>query len=985
MFLLIKKVINFEDMQPYKTILLLLSIVILTFVSLTSNVFSSDTQCNAACGSGSCKFAFCPSGTVGIGNMDCNGLYVCCCPNMCGTSGPLSGTNYVCRQDGAVGGTFDCLVNDVSTGSRTCSAPDICKGSKVGGWPCQASCGAQGQSCCSGNTCNSGLTCQSGICNPAPTCGAQDQPCCSGNINQCNSGLTCQSGTCKVSGGQVTCTCDHQNQQTLNNGFHCSDSSKNAFCSVDQVCTLPSSQTWIWPNYPCAPSSGTSGYDHYLSITVTDVTTGQSLPTMEKPDYMGGQRCSSNRLQINSGDQVRVDYVLYNRDGTRDNSNPTINLDVGNCGAAGGGAFRNNIRGGSVTLSQSDLTTIFQASGGSSLFLNYKDSSGKTLGTSAEAFLQLPSGGTTGNCTNPHPSSSGTDTYGVRLCRSDYNSCSWSGTDNVQVSAADANGNIQVTFTSQSATAVNIWVTNGRIIQVNSNYMGLYGYFILPGICDNVNTADECIPSLLVNDGAGNNFASNLGSGFIASASSNGAISLNNPVRALMPLNFDNRQAAMTIVPSCIVQGGDCTNAPNIILYYQLYYDTGTNAGVSSWCDATAGNLCSAQHASYTGCTGNVPNTPGQPDNIFTNSEICIRSGSGAVAGNACWHYPWEIYPNLWTPLSISSQGATSSTSSTSSTSTTSISPISTSSTTSTTSSTSTSSTSSTTTTTPTIQPLILTCPACYANSACSCSISSNSCNNGAWFAKNLNSNPLPQINITTIPPYTVYFYPNQTGTVNATAQCFDIFPNNRTNSTTVTVQNPFLVCPSTCAVNSACTCTVNNCNSGLFLAVFNNTALSTQPFSTNPYTATFTPTQIGTVSAIATCDNPLLPSVKANIQIVGIGNVTTTTTTQIISGSFTHSGFRCVQGGNRWTCTINYNNQAGQSVFIFYDLFNAGKRTDSKSSTVNTGSGVSSVIFDCVSEGPGTYSVTVKAYLTETRANPIDWSTTSETQTITC
>ena len=176
------------------------------------------------------------------------------------------------------------------------------------------------------------------------------------------------------------------------------------------------------------------------------------------------------------------------------------------------------------------------------------------------------------------------------------------------------------------------------------------------------------------------------------------------------------------------------------------------------------------------------------------------------------------------------------------------------------------------------------------------------------------------------------------------------------------------------------------NCNSGLFLAVFNNTTLSIQPFSTNPYTATFTATQIGTVTAIATCDNPLLPSVKANIQIVGIGNVTTTTTTQIISGSFTHSGFRCLQVGSRWTCTINYNNQLSQAAVVFFDLFNLGKRLDSKTVTVSIGSGVSSpVIFDCGLEGAGTYSITFKVYQTETRVNPIDWSTSQEAQSITC
>ena len=991
-------------------VLIFLVIGIFAFVSISFAV-SAGSQCDQFCGIGpSCFLGWCPGGLVRIGEVDCGALRACCCPNRCADSSdhPLSGTNYVCQagQDGKVGGCFDCLVNGVSTGSRCCSADqkDICKGSKLGGWPCQA---AQAQ------------------------CGSQGQPCCSSG-QACTGNLICQGGTCQPStGGQITCTCDNPNQPAPNNHYSCSDSSKNAWCESNKVCS--SSSTWTWPNYPCTvqvtctcdspnnannnhytcpsdttksgncgsgtvcsssstwtwpnvPCTPSASWNHYLRITVTD---GSNSITMDKPDYMGGQRCSPNTLQVNSQDQVTVNWVLYKKDGTQETGSPVINLDVGNCGAAGGGGFT-TVTGatGSHTFSQSELSNIFSSMVGSSLFLNYKDPSGNTLGTSAEVFLQLPSVSTPTGCSNPYPSSSGTDTYGVRLCRSDYNSCSWSGTDNVQVGAADSNGNIQVTFTSQSAFAVNVWTTNGRIVHINSNYVGAYGYATAE-VCDQINTADQCNPSTLVkNSNANYDFASNLQHGFIGSSSNINDVSLGNPVRSLNPLYFVNGQASMTIVPTCIVQGGDCTDAPNIILYYQLYYDTGTNAGVSSWCDTTAGNLCSAQHASYTGCTGNLQNVAGQPDSIQTNSELCIRSGSGAVVGNACWHYPWEIYPNLWTPLSISSQGATTSTTtSTSSTSTTSIPPVSTSSTSSTTSTSST----STTTTTPTIQSLAISCSPCYANSACNCSIPSNSCNNGGWFVKNLNGNPLPVSNVSTIPPYSVYFFPNQTGTVNVTASCMDAFPNNRTNSTTVTVQNPFLVCPPTCTVNTACTCTVNNCNSGLFLALFNNTAISVQTFSANPYTAAFTPTQIGNVTVVATCNNPLLPSVTASISIIGNVTTTTTTSTPPVQGSFTHSNFKCLRGtdNTKWTCSISYSNQVGQPAFVFFDLFNvAGKRLDSKSVTASpttVGSAVAAQIFDCSIEGLGTYSVTFKVYQTETRVSPIDWSNSLETQTVSC
>jgi hypothetical protein len=290
----------------------------------------------------------------------------------------------------------------------------------------------------------------------------------------------------------------------------------------------------------------------------------------------------------------------------------------------------------------------------------------------------------------------------------------------------------------------------------------------------------------------------------------------------------------------------------------------------------------------------------------------------------------------------------------------------------------------STTTTTSTVQQLIITCPTCFANTACSCSIPSNSCGSGEWIAQNLNNNPLPTINITTIPPYTVYFFPNQTGTVNVTAHCFDV-TNPRSNSTTVTVQNPVLVCPASCAPSSSCTCTVNNCNSGLFLATSSasNAVIAVQPFSTNPYSATFTAPQTGVVNVVATCDNPLLPSAKAIIQI---GGTSTTTSTSVVPGAFTHSNFRCLQVGNKWTCTISYNNQVGQAASLVYFLFSQNAYKNSKSVTISSGSGVSSpVVFDCGVEGSGTYSVSLKVYLSDLRINPIDWSLSTETQTVSC
>ncbi len=398
-------------------------------------------------------------------------------------------------------------------------------------------------------------------------------------------------------------------------------------------------------------------------------------------------------------------------------------------------------------------------------------------------------------------------------------------------------------------------------------------------------------------------------------------------------------------------------------------------------------NYCLVANANNAGCWGTrgycyISGGTGTGCLMVANPRTGDATGTVCQShgGNVCSPNPTGNIvdqQNTYGPWYCSNTGqATASSSTTSSTTTTG--------TGGTTSSTSSTSSTSTTTTTPTIQPLAITCPTCFANTACSCSIPSNSCGLGGWIVQNLNNNPLPLINITTIPPYTVYFFPNQTGTVNVTTSCFDS-ANPRSNSTTVSVQQPLLVCPQTCAPNSQCSCTVNGCSSGLFLATstLSNAVISVLPFTSNPYTATFNAPSSGSVNVVTTCDNPLLPSAKATIQI---GTTTGTTSPTIPPGAFTHSNFRCLQVANKWTCTLNYNNQVGQVASLVYSIFSQNKYADAKSVTVGTGSGVSSpVIFDCGIEGSGTYSVSFKVYLTDLRNNAIDWSLSTEAQTISC
>jgi len=75
----------------------------------------------------------------------------------------------------------------------------------------------------------------------------------------------------------------------------------------------------------------------------------------------------------------------------------------------------------------------------------------------------------------------------------------------------------------------------------------------------------------------------------------------------------------------------------------------------------------------------------------------------------------------------------------------------------------------------------------------------------------------------------------------------------------------------STCDVGSTCTCTVSGCNSGLWL-VRNTTyppAIETKSSNLPPMSISFTPTAVGSLEAIAICDNPV-QTFKANIDVRG-------------------------------------------------------------------------------------------------------------------
>jgi hypothetical protein len=69
--------------------------------------------------------------------------------------------------------------------------------SGCGGDKPPASCGAEGQACCTGSACNTGQSCQSGTCQASPVaCGDLAHACCAGDT--CHDPLVCRSGTCQA-------------------------------------------------------------------------------------------------------------------------------------------------------------------------------------------------------------------------------------------------------------------------------------------------------------------------------------------------------------------------------------------------------------------------------------------------------------------------------------------------------------------------------------------------------------------------------------------------------------------------------------------------------------------------------------------------------------------------------------------------------------------------------------------------------------------
>lgn len=906
---------------------------------------------------------------------------------ICGQSGftPTSDWKFVCNQNGQKGGCFNCYYQNSAqpSGSQCCdintNPPEVCNGPTVGYYPC-------GQ--------------------PAVTSGPT------------SISISAQPSNQQYCGQQVNF------YVTVNFG---QAGTYNLYMQVFGLQTgTAGGKIGLAQGFQQYAAGTTQQFYHFFAMWCENVRVHFSFED-QSGNVLAQQDVNMNTLSSTScsttGSALSLNPIKVSPSGsftataTYDQNCIGKNVAIGLSGCGNGQLSVTGTLTGSNQFSKS-LTA--PSSEGTYTYYACVDPTGSgTYQQGGSATIQVGTGTGTGTggvpttCSNAYTSS-----YGNQLCMSTA-TCSWQGTDNVQVGQPDANGNLPVTFTSQYANGVNVFVVYGKIITVPSgsvpNYAGAVGSS--KDICGPLTDTNNCNPDLIahiVDNGKIFDYCTNKQNGYFFSTSTT-PISTNSPARALMPLYLNSGNggnggtATITISPNCNVNN-PCQQNPTgaITLYYQFYHDSGNNNNVQSWCNPSAGSgdKCSTTgcNGQYTGCTAN-----GQ---IFTNSILCIHNdltSTAASNGYACWHYPWEVYPNLWQTLNVAPQGGTGTCGAANQACCTSGTacgagltcqnnvcqttvapppppppppPV-----TSTTTATTPITTSTTTTTPTTTLPLIINCNTCIVNSQCQCSIDSSSCNNGFFTAQNVQGSPLSAQIGNFIPPYQISFNPNQTGSVNVTARCFDPFPGTRANSTTVPVLNQFLICPSSANVNIPTSCQVNNCNSGYIQAVENNALLAQSPFASSPFTLAFTATSVGTVNVTAFCQNPVIPFATATIPVV-TGVSPPPITQPPATGTFTGVNFQCSPKiGTQITCSFTYTNKftnalgQPQDVIVQFNFANNGvveQNVQGSPVTAGPGTNIAQITFDCSLHNSGTYVVSWKAYADESRTNPIAWSTNS-------
>jgi hypothetical protein len=160
-------------------------------------------------------------------------------------------------------------------------------------------------------------------------------------------------------------------------------------------------------------------------------------------------------------------------------------------------------------------------------------------------------------------------------------------------------------------------------------------------------------------------------------------------------------------------------------------------------------------------------------------------------------------------------------------------------------------------------QGISLNCDECSLGTTCKCSIS-GSCNSGIWLLTSKNK-ALSNSILSDIPPFNISYMPVKAGVVDVKAVCFDQPVVKRAQ---IQVKANFLVCPAECKAKKKCSCDVNQCDLGFFVAYGTPLASPVIEDVADLYTATFKPKNTGTINVVAMCFDPAIKVEKTSINI---------------------------------------------------------------------------------------------------------------------
>jgi len=687
----------------------------------------------------------------------------------------------------------------------------------------------------------------------------------------------------------------------------------------------------------CVPSIPTSSANKPCTSDSDCVSSSNDFPTCDNtqdkrtPWQSMCMKCDGIKQAVGSGYNVGACEANCGADSECDGLDPT-----NDCG--GGKKCDSNCKCISVSTTSSSTTT-----------------------TSTRTTTSSTTTTTTTNCPN-----SRTSDYGNTICRSDV-TCPSISTVNPSYSR-NSDNTYTVTFKSSQAEEVNVFVVNGRILEIVTGKTAGYGR--APSY---VQTNDDICPSgVTCNPGIiARRYCDFITDGRIVRLNPPASY-LDEMACALLPLYLSEKSGTMNTASIRV----NHTSSDPMTVYY-LYYKDMEGSGNYSKC--LEGTKCSKDECGgqYSGCSGDAD--PSGGNKLTVNSVLCARTTAGVRAWYSCWHAPWELWQTFQALTIPSSYAPTTTTSSTTSTTSGTGTPTGTP---TTITGTPTTVTVTATPTTPILPPLPLHCNDCGVGTKCSCELDTT-CLEGIWIVKNKDGKPLTVPVVTDIPPIKVEFTPDAKGKIDAIAICFrsDQTQFVRVNKTSAEVKEAMVNCPKECPKDSECICTVNFCNSGMFTVYIEDKLLTSTKFK-GTFTGKFTPDTVGTAEVRVDCDDPARSS---KVQVTITGTTATTTTTPTSEKKFTGTDFKCSSSGDDRTCSLKYTNKYG-TVYLSFVFINSDgdvKYITDPSITIGNGSGTKSDMYTC--KGSGSLKVRWVAFSKKDKSGPIAWSTTSEEQRVTC